>query len=1034
MKNTVITILILLVYTLSIKANTPSQAQPEWQNQYATGYNKIEPHSYIWPYKSGDTEAIRGQKYEESPYYMSLNGTWKFNWVRNPDNRPVEFYKPEYYVGNWNNIQVPGNWECQGYGFPIYVNETYEFDEPMFKFKKNPPLVPYETNEVGSYRRTFTIPESWDGRRIILCFEGVTSFYYVWLNGELLGYNQDSKTPAEWDITEKVKKGENTLALEVYRWSAGSYLECQDMWRISGIERDVYLYSTPKQYIADYKVISPLDKQNYKNGELTLEVKISGAGQGDKATIKYELFDDKGKITAAEEKEITRNAEKITFKTTIPDAKPWSAEHPNLYTLAITLTGKDGASHTTGTVVGFKTAEIKDGRFCINGVPVLVKGVNRHEVSHMGRTVSKELMLEDIRMMKQNNINTVRCAHYPNHPYWYYLCNTYGLYVIDEANIESHGMGYGPATLAKDTTWLKAHMDRTRRMYERTKNNPSVSILSLGNEAGNGINFEETYKWLKSQETNRPVQYERAEQNFNTDIYCRMYRSIEEINAYLAQPDIYRPFILCEYSHAMGNSVGGLQDYWKVFESEPMAQGGCIWDWVDQSFREVDKNGKWYWSYGGDYGPEGVPSFGSFCCNGLVNADREPHPHLYEVKRVYQYIKTKLTDTKNLTLTVKNWYDFTNLNDYTMHWSITTDNGTTVASGNKKISCAPHDTAEVEIGKIAIPKGTKEAYLNISWTPDTATEFIAAGQEVAYDQYVLKSDFAFAGNTLPAGSSLKKDGNTISNDKVSLTIDPETGALTSYKYSGTELLSEPMTLSVYRPLTENDKKDKNGGRLWKKADLASATQKAVSVKMTNSGAAVEYTIVNASDKQIGSGRITYTLDKRGVLQINTTFTPDTTNVQSLPRVGMVFGMPLQSSNNITYLGRGNVENYADRPAGKIGIYKTSPEEMFHCYVYPQATGNRIDMRWAVLAGENGQGIKITSDKPFQFSALPYSDKTIDAATHINELTADGTVTVHFDAAQTGVGTATCGPGVLPHYRLPMATYDFKITIIPQSGK
>ena len=1027
-------IITLLSLAVLFPAKANSSAHPEWQSQYATGLNKIEPHSYVWPYESGNIEAIHGQKYEESPYYKSLNGMWRFNWVRNPDNRPVDFYKPDYYTGNWNYIQVPGNWECQGYGLPIYVNETYEFDDPMFNFKKNPPLVPYETNEVGSYRRTFEVPETWDGRRIILCFEGVTSFYYVWLNGELLGYNQDSKTAAEWDITDKVKKGENTLALEVYRWSAGAYLECQDMWRLSGIERDVYLYSTPKQHIADYKVISPLDKQNYKDGELTLEVKTAGVEQGKKAILKYELFDDEGNQTAAGEKEVTHDNNTITFKTTIPDAKPWSAEHPNLYTIIVTLSGEDGTSHTTGTVVGFKTSEIKDGRFCINGVPVLVKGVNRHEVSQKGRTVSKELMLKDIRMMKQNNINTVRCAHYPNHPYWYHLCNIYGLYVIDEANIESHGMGYGAATLAKDTTWLKAHMDRTRRMYERTKNNPSVSILSLGNEAGNGINFEETYKWLKSQETNRPVQYERAEQNFNTDIYCRMYRSIEEINAYLAQPDIYRPFILCEYSHAMGNSVGGLQDYWAVFESEPMAQGGCIWDWVDQSFREIDKNGKWYWSYGGDYGPEGVPSFGSFCCNGLVDAVRDPHPHLYEVKRVYQYIKTKRTDAGTTTLTIKNWYDFTDLSNYTMHWSVISDNGEIIASGDKKVTCAPHDSVEVALGKITIPKGTKEAYLNLSWTPDTATEFIKTDDEVAYDQFILKSDFTFADNNLPVGSPLKKDGYTISNSKTEATFSPETGALISYKYNGTEYMSEPMTISLYRPLTENDKKDKNGGVIWKKNGLADIKQKAETVKITNSGAVVEYTVENAEGKRIGAGRFIYTIDRRGVLNVKTTFTPDTANVKSLPRVGLTFGMPSNLSNKITYLGRGNQENYIDRPAGKIGIYETSPAEMFHCYVYPQATGNRTDMRWATLADENGYGLKITSGKPFQFSALPYSDAEIDAAAHINELVSGKTVTVHVDAAQTGVGTATCGPGVLPHYRLPLETYNFNFILIPQSGK
>lgn len=1007
------------------------QNQPEWQSQYATGLNKLTPHAYVWPYAAGDVEAIREQACESSPYYMSLNGAWRFNWVRNPDTRPVDFYRPDYYVGNWNEIEVPGNWERQGYGTAIYVNESYEFDDPMFNFKKNPPLVPYAENEVGSYRRTFTVPDSWAGRRIVLCFEGAASFYYVWLNGELLGYNQDSKTPAEWDVTDRVKPGENVLAVEVYRWSAGSYLECQDMWRLSGIERDVYLYSTSQQYIADYKVVSPLDRQDYRDGELSLAVHVGGVGGIEKPTVAYELYDADNRLVVRDTREVSADSI-VSFEQVIPDAHPWSAEQPYLYTLVVNLKDEAGrVVETTGCPVGFKTSEIKEGRFCINGVPVLVKGVNRHEFSDRGRTVSKELMLKDIQLMKQNNINTVRCAHYPNNPYWYYLCDRYGLYVIDEANIESHGMGYGPATLAKDTTWLKAHMDRTRRMYERSKNHPSISIWSLGNEAGNGVNFEHTYRWLKSVETNRPVQYERAEQNFNTDIYCRMYRSIDEIKAYLAQPDIYRPFILCEYAHAMGNSEGGLQDYWKVFESEPMAQGGCIWDWVDQSFREVDANGRWYWSYGGDYGPEGIPSFGSFCCNGLVNAAREPHPHLHAVKHVYQYIKSTLTDADNLTVTVKNWHDFTDLDAYTLHWNVTADNGTVVARGEQVVACAPHQTVDVALGRVALPRDAREAYLNLSWTPNHATAFVQTTDEVAYDQFVLEANPRYEAKIdLPSGRSLKRDGYTWSNDRVSATVSPETGALTSYRYNGVEMIASPLVLSLYRPLTENDKKDKTSGQLWAKAGLSSVSQRVTSIEPGKNGCEVAIALTNAQGQSIGEGTLTYVFDRKGMLTVHTTFTPDTTVVKSLPRVGLTFGMPTGNCRRVTYLGRGDMETYVDRLAGKIALYETSPDEMFHCYVVPQATGNRTDTRWVTFGSEAGNGWRVTADAPFQFSATPYTDACIDAATHVNELHADGTVTVHLDAAQTGVGTATCGPGILPAYRLPLDTYRFDFTFVP----
>ena len=537
----------------------------------------------------------------------------------------------------------------------------------------------------------------------------------------MLGYNQGSKTPAEWDITDYVQAGENTVALEVYRWSAGSYLECQDMWRLSGIERDVYLYSTPRQFIADYKVTSSLDKKEYKEGIFGLDITVEGSAAG-VSTLAYSLEDTAGKAILQNEIPVKNRglSNFITFdEQSLPDVKRWSAEHPNLYTLILAL--KDDAghiTHLTGCKVGFRTSEIKDGRFCINGVPVLVKGANRHEHSQLGRTVSKELMEEDIRLMKQHNLNTVRNSHYPTHPYWYQLCDRYGLYVIDEANIESHGMGYGPASLAKDSTWLPAHMDRTQRMYERAKNHPGIVIWSLGNEAGNGINFERTYDWMKSVETTRPIQYERAEQNYNTDIYCRMYRSVEELLVYARQtePKVYRPFIMTEYLHAMGNSGGGLKEYMDVFETEPIVQGGCIWDWVDQSFREIDADGRWYWTYGGDYGAKNVPSFGNFCCNGLVNAVREPHPHLLEVKKAYQYIKATLVDKSNLTLNIKNWYDFTNLNAYILHWQVVGDHGKVIADGTRRVDAAPHATVEVTLGAVRLPSDVREAYRVIRTT------------------------------------------------------------------------------------------------------------------------------------------------------------------------------------------------------------------------------------------------------------------------------------------------------------------------------
>jgi beta-galactosidase len=1009
----------LMMLAVLVIIPAAAQQRPEWQSQYAVGLNKLNPHAYVWPYATAAD--VQKGAYEESPYYMSLNGKWKFHWVKNPDTRPKDFYKPSFYTGGWADINVPGNWERQGYGTAIYVNETYEFDDKMFNFKKNPPLVPSEENEVGSYRRTFTIPAGWEGRRVILCCEGVISFYYVWVNGEFLGYNQDSKTPAEWDITDKLKKGENTIALEVYRWSAGAYLECQDMWRLSGIERDVYLYSTPKQYISDYKVTSILEKNTYKDGVFELDVTVEGAAAGI-ATVAYELQNEAGKTVLNGSQPVKSRglSNLITFdEKRIPDVEKWSAEHPNLYTLILELKDANGkVTEVTGTKVGFRTSEIKDGRFCINGVPVLVKGVNRHEHSQLGRTVSKELMEEDIKLMKQHNINTVRNSHYPAHPYWYQLCDRYGLYMIDEANIESHGMGYGPASLAKDSTWLTAHMDRTHRMYERSKNHPAIVIWSLGNEAGNGINFERTYDWLKSVEKNRPVQYERAEENYNTDIYCRMYRSVDVIKEYVARKDIYRPFILCEYLHAMGNSCGGMKEYWDVFENEPMAQGGCIWDWVDQSFREVDKDGNWYWTYGGDYGPKDVPSFGNFCCNGLVNAVREPHPHLLEVKKIYQNIKSTLVDKKNLTIRVKNWFDFSDLNEYLLHWSVAGDDGTIVAEGSKEVTCAPHTVVDITLGAVKLPKTLREAYLNLSWTRVKATPLVTSDWEVAYDQFVLPvSKNSWSGK--PA-----KAGNT------TFVVDKSTGALKSLCLDGEELLASPITLSLFRPATDNDNRDQNGAKLWKQAGLGHLTQKVVSLKEGKNKTTVKADILNAEGKKIGNAEFIYALNRDGSMKVQTTFEPDTSLVKSMARLGITFEMK-DTYENVTYLGRGEHETYTDRnQSGKIGVYKTTPERMFHYYVVPQSTGNRTDVRWLQLTDEHGKGCWIEANSFFQFSTFPFSDVILEKARHINELKRDGKITIHLDAEQAGVGTATCGPGVLPPYLVPLIKQTFDFTIYP----
>lgn len=1010
----------LILATFAALGIAKAQSVPEWQDPSKFGLNKLTPHTYVLPY-AGVKDVVQ-RDHKSSPYYKSLNGKWKFNWVKNPDNRPKDFYKPDYYVENWNSITVPSNWERQGYGTAIYVNEDYEFSN------KDIPKVPHETNEVGSYRRNFTIPENWDGRRTVLCCEGVISFYYVWVNGELVGYNQGSKTSAEWDITKYLKKGENTLAMEVYRWSSGSYLECQDFWRLSGIERDVYLYSTPKDYIADYTVLSSLDKSNYKDALFALDVKVQGQMK-EAVAVDFDLLDARGSSVLNGSMKIRSGVASIE-QHNLGELKAWSAEHPNLYTLVLELVNQDGTVlETTGCQVGFRTSEILKGQYCVNGVPILIKGVNRHEHSQLGRTVSEELMLRDVMLMKKNNINTVRNSHYPTHPRFYELCNQYGLYVIDEANIESHGMGYGAKSLAKDTLWLGQHMNRTQRMFERSKNNPSIVIWSLGNEAGNGVNFERTYTWLKAADPTRPVQYERAEENFNTDIYARMYRAPEEIKKYVAKEGIYRPFIMCEYSHAMGNSVGGLQDYWDVIESEPMAQGGCIWDWVDQSFREVDEKGKWYWSYGGDYGPADVPSFGSFCANGLVNPDRTPHPHLYEVKKVYQNIKSRLVSSKTLRLEVKNWFDFSNLDQYTLKWSLVRPDGAVVLRGEETVECQAHDVAEFELADqgVKYPQDCSEVYLNLSWSPKNATPSIPLNHEVAYDQFVIPTGLKIA-QTKTKPVVVKADGYAVQSDMVQLKFCEESGALASYVVAGREMLSSPVVVNLYRPITENDNRDRNGARLWKEAGLDKMSQKIVSFKVTRNVVSTQVELLG-SGRKIGSATIDYTLAQGGEVRIATAVTLDTSIVKSVARMGLSFEMP-RGFNGVQYLGR-NVESYNDRrQAGIITIDTTTADRMFHYYIVPQATGNRTDVRWAKVYDEK-LSLVMSSSSPFQFSVVPFSNQVIDRAKHINDLECTGVVTVSLDANQTGVGTATCGPGVASKYLVPIAgEQKFEFTLKP----
>ncbi|NOX45413.1 MAG: DUF4981 domain-containing protein [Chlorobi bacterium] len=798
----------ILLPIILFSINLSLFAQPDFpdvlENPEITGLNKTAPHSSFVPF-GNEADAMLLNN-DESPYYQSLNGTWKFNWARDPADRPQDFYKPGFDVSGWDDIPVPSNWELQGYGVPIYVNQPYEWtSEP------NPPHVPHDYNPVGSYRTTFTLPETWKERKTFIHFGAVKSAFFIWVNGKEVGFSKGSKTPAEWDITGFLQKGKNTLALQVFRWSDGSFLECQDFWRISGIERDVFLYSTPKTYIRDFFANAVLT-DNYQDGILKLDIEVKKDNMDESAYgIGIKLID-------TEDKPITEMEGSLEFKkldialftvsNIIKNPLKWTAETPNLYTLLISLT-KDGKTiETVKHKIGFRTSEIKKGQLLINGKAVLLKGVNRHEHDPVtGHVVSRKLMLKDITLMKQNNINTVRTSHYPNDPYWYELCDKYGLYVIDEANIESHGMGYGVRSLAKDSLWGKAHLDRIQRMVERDKNHPSVIIWSMGNEAGDGINFAKGYKWIHQRDSSRPVHYERALLGPNTDIYCPMYPSIGYIERYGKEPQ-QRPLIMCEYAHAMGNSTGNFQDYWDVIEKYGQLQGGYIWDWVDQGLLKTDSNGVEYYAYGGDFGPEDVPSDGNFCINGIIAPDRTVHPAMAQVKKVYQYIQFKSV-RNNHAVEIKNMYDFIDLKNVKIIWEMQVDNKVIKEGALENLAIAPQESMTVMLLPLEMRvKAGVEYFLDLKAVTKKGNGLVPAGFEIASEQFALpsmrKTTLFITDNMSSLKTAEHENILEISGSKFKITFDKEMGKITSYEFDGEQLIQSGPKPNFWRATTDND--------------------------------------------------------------------------------------------------------------------------------------------------------------------------------------------------------------------------------------
>ncbi len=1085
--------------------SSPQPVKPYWQDIQVVAVNKEKPRSSFMSY--ADRETALTSRFEKSPYYSLLNGTWKFFFVDSYKDLPQNITDPSVNTSSWDDITVPGNWEVQGHGVAIYTNHGYEF-KPR---NPQPPLLP-EANPVGVYRRDIEIPASWDNRDIYLHIGGAKSGLYVYLNGKEVGYSEDSKNPAEFLINKYLQPGKNVLTLKIFRWSTGSYLECQDFWRMSGIERDVFLWSQPKANIQDFRVVSTLD-DTYTNGILKLAVDLKNHTQETKnLNVGYELLDAKGNLVTSEANDIwvsPASPQTASFEYDLKNVAPWSAEHPNLYKLLMTIKEEGKVIEVVPFNVGFRRFEMKqidqvaeDGKpytvLLFNGQPVKFKGVNIHEHNpETGHYVTEELMRKDFELMKQNNINAVRLCHYPQDRKFYELCDEYGLYVYDEANIESHGMYYSlkkGGTLGNNPEWLIPHMDRTMNMYERNKNYPSVTFWSLGNEAGNGYNFYQTYLYLKDKEINsmnRPVNYERALWEWNTDMYVPQYPSAEWLEE-IGRKGSDRPVAPSEYSHAMGNSSGNLWDQWKAIYKYPNLQGGFIWDWVDQGILEKDKNGREYYTYGGDYGVN-APSDGNFLCNGIVNPDRTPHPAMAEVKYAHQNIGFEAIDLANGLFRVTNRFYFTNLKKYMVHYSVTANNKV-VRSGKVSLDIEPQASKEftVPVGNLKPQAGT-EYFVNFNVTTVEKEPLIPIGHEIACDQFRLpiespKKAFKTSGPKLTV--STNGDNLSASSSKVNFMFNKKTGIVTSYKVDGTEYFSEGFGIqpNFWRAPTDNDYGNGMPKRLqvWKESSKNfNVTDATVTMDGNNAVVNVNY-LLPAGNLYI----VNYTIYPSGAVNVaarftstdmdaaqtevsestrTATFTPGRDAARkeasklNVPRIGVRFRLPA-SMNQVEYFGRGPAENYLDRNAGSmVGLYKSTAEELYFPYVRPQENGHHTDTRWVSLS-TGKKGLLIQADNTIGFNALRNSIEDFDdeeatglsrqwsnftpeqvanhdeAAAknvlrrqhHINDITPRDFVEVCVDLKQQGVaGYDSWGSRPEPAYTLPAnREYNWGFTLIP----
>lgn len=1019
----------------------------EWHDLQVNEVNRLKLHTNYFAYESAE-KALAGDP-KASANYLSLNGTWKFHFAEAPNKRPSGFFETGYDDAAWNTISVPGIWELNGYGDPVYVNVGFAW---RGHFKNNPPQVPLKNNHVGSYRRIINIPNSWDGKQIIAHFGSVTSNIYLYVNGMYVGYAEDSKVAAEFDITPYMKKGDNLIAFQTFRWCDGSYSEDQDFWRLSGVARDSYLYArNGNVQVSNIKLTADLTN-NYQDGVLSVDLDVKG-----NPTVDFDLLNANGISVSKHSVEFKGQSHgNVAFN--IKNVKPWTAETPYLFTLVTTVRKGRKVIEVIPQKVGFRKVEIRNSQLLVNGQPIYIKGANRHEMDpDGGYIVSRERMIQDIKIMKQFNINAVRTCHYPDDPQWYELCDEYGLYVVAEANQEGHGFGYGNDAPTKKPMFAKQILERNQHNVEMFYNHPSIIIWSMGNETADGPNFTAAFDWIKSVDSSRPLHWERAIKGPNTELYCPMYvpqKACEEY-ALSSAPEDQKPLIQCEYNHAMGNSGGGLKEYWDLVRKYPKFQGGFVWDFVDQALRDKKRG---IYTYGGDYNKYD-PSDNNFNCNGLISPDRVPNPHMYEVGYEYQNIWVQPVDLKAGKIKVRNEYFFRDLGNYALQWKILV-NGKEAQRGTvSDLQVQPQQTADLTLSYnlnplLADPQN-RDVQLNIDFALKQPEPLMQKGQVVAYQQFPIK-DYYSAKNTTSdpemetlawygklKKTSKKKDKQvTIENQQVSISFDKQTGLMTRYVVGDVSYLADGGVLKpcFWRAVTDNDMGSGINRKysVWRNPAMTVRNIVVQRIKALGNNfmlVTVNYDMPDVKSRMM----IEYLITVSGKVKVTQTLVPNAgAQVPGMLRYGMVMQLPYDMDKS-EYFGRGPIENYADRKLSqRIGIYQQTADEQFYPYIRPQETGTKSDMRWWKQSGEKGMGLLVRSDKPFYASALHYTVEDLDDGDekeqrHIQEVTKSKFTNLHIDGEMAGVGgidSWSAKAEALEEYRVPFGHKRFQFTLTP----